>query len=232
MINQPQVDPWDEANNPPEMQFKNYLWGKAALSAKSIALVKGLGKVDYDPQAHGDNRHTGIYVQIETLPEMGIENENVSKRDTLSWAKDWKTITLPSIQALGVTDAREMNGKWVKIESVPTGETYQKNNETKSKTAFKFTRIFKDEAECRADCAANDGFRTPKDEASPAPATPPVSNEVKFLHAILKNITSDKKDAEAWAALDRLKEFPQVAHFGKESPEVAQWMNDNNFLPF
>lgn len=23
MINQPQVDPWDEANNPPEMQFTN-----------------------------------------------------------------------------------------------------------------------------------------------------------------------------------------------------------------
>jgi hypothetical protein len=73
-------DPWEEANNPPEPSYQNYLWGRVIINAWACALVKGFGKVPYDPQEHGDNRWTAIDIMIDALPEMNITNDNILKR--------------------------------------------------------------------------------------------------------------------------------------------------------
>lgn len=243
-------DPWAEVNNPPELQYDNHLWGQVEINAWTCALVKGIGKVAWDDQAHGaQNRHTAIDITIHALPEMNIQNENITKRETLAWAKDWKTIILPSIRDLGFMDARELNGKWVKVESVPTGETYQKNGETRNKTTFRFERVFANEAECRADYLTQSGEPGAASAVDYPPAPKKSEEQIlsesgfdnpekkaaeQFLYFALESATRGKQDAEAWAAVPgAIAMYPQIAkYFNAESSEVKDWMAKKGFLPF
>ncbi|MEJ5223525.1 MAG: hypothetical protein WHV44_03645 [Anaerolineales bacterium] len=243
-------DPWAEVNNPPELQYDNHLWGQVEINAWTCALVKGIGKVAWDEQAHGaQNRHTAIDITIHALPEMDIQNENITKRETLAWAKDWKTIILPSIKDLGFMDVRELNGKWVKVESVPTGKTYQKNGETYNKTTFRFERVFVNEAECRADYLTQSGEPGAESAADYPPAPKKSAEQIlgelgfdnpekkaaeQFLYFALENATRGKQDAEAWAAVPgAIAMYPQVAkYFSHESPEVKAWMDKKGFIQF
>lgn len=245
-------DPWAEANNPFELQYNNHLWGQVEINAWTCALVKGIGKVSWDEQAHGEkNRHTSIDITIHALPEMDIQNENITKRETLAWMKDWKTIILPSIRDLGFMDARELNGKWVKVESVPTGETYQKNGETRNRTTFRFERVFVNEAECRVDYLTQSGESGAASEADYPPISAPAKREEQilgelgfdnpekkaaeqFLYFALESATRGKQDADAWAAVPgAIAMYPQVAkYFNHNSPEVKNWMAKKGFIHF
>jgi len=239
VANQPTYDPWAEANNPPEPAYQNYLWGRVTINAWPCALVKGRGKVPYDPREHGDNRQTAIDVMIDALPEMQINNDNVLKRTTLATSKDWRTIIKPSINALGYADVREIVGKWVKVEIVRTGRTYYKDGEEKHETTFKFIKVFADEAACRADfLAATEADDDQANEISFAPSVPvaapsPNDEERKaawaFAQAALQSKTANCQTYEEVLARvpEALAMYPQVAKFfTPDSPEVANWLAD------
>jgi hypothetical protein len=238
-----QYDPWAEANNPPEPVYQNFLWGRVTINAWLCALVKGVGKVPYDPQEHNENRFTAIDISIEALPEMNITNDNILKRSTLATSKDWRTIIKPSLDDLGYTDARQVVGKWVKVETVRTGRTYYKDGEEKHETTFKFVEVFADEAACRADFLAanpekNNGheadeisFESPA--SAPAPAPVPDDKERKtawaFAQAALKSKTANCKTIDEVMAKvpEALAMYPQVSKFfSPDSPEVMNWLTE------
>lgn len=147
------MNPWELAMNPPE-QTQAY-WGQMTVTARLVCLVKGVGKVDYTegavmPDGSEPRPVTAVRLNLIPLPEMklqwGIEREPLAQ----GWG-EWGEITLPSLKECGILELPALNGAWVKAELVPTGQTWTKNGEKKTGTAFRFLRIFANEADCRAD---------------------------------------------------------------------------------
>ena len=231
-MNTQYFDPWEEANNPPEPIYQNYLWGQVLINAWACALVKGVGKVPYDPQEHGDNLWTAIDILINALPEMKIINDNILKRSVLASGKDWRTIIKPSIEALGFTDVRQIIHKWVKVETVNTGRKYFKDGIEKNETTFKFIQVFENEAACRADYLANNENGNDDTDYTSIMA---VSEDKErktawaFAEAALKNKTSNCNTLDEVLAKipEALAMYPQVAkYFSPESPEVKNWIKN------
>jgi len=61
MLEEKIQDPFDAASNPPVQTYD--LFGKVELSAWACALVKGQGKVAFDPSVH-EKRFTAIDIFI------------------------------------------------------------------------------------------------------------------------------------------------------------------------
>jgi hypothetical protein len=225
-------DPWEEANNPPEPSYQNYLWGRVIINAWACALVKGVGKVPYDPQEHGDNRWTAIDITIDALAEMNITNDNILKRSTLATSKDWRTIIKPSLDALGYFDARQIINKWVKVQTVNTGRTYFKDGVEKHETTFQFVEVFADEAACRADyLSANSDKDNGNEKVEDRVLDKEREAAWAFAKAALKSKTAGCTSLEEVMAKvpEALAMYPQVAkHFSPDSPEVIAWLNEWN----
>jgi hypothetical protein len=162
-------DPFDSANNP---TFGNSdIWGQLSLEAWHCVLAKGYGRVPFDANVHTmSERRTAIDLTVEPLPELGITNPNVCTRNMLAESDAWRDITLKSVKALGIENVREINGRWVRLETMQTGETYEKDGKTKYKTVFKVVKLF---AKCRADYqTANGGSPVQSSSPSATPAKP------------------------------------------------------------
>ena len=161
---QVQDDPFAVAQETAERPAEFY--GELSVDCWFCALVKGQGKVPYDPAIH-DRRSTAIDIAVVPLVEHNMTN--TFERQTLDWARDWTRITWPSFKALGVTSLRDIkSGKWCKFTWAPTGEKYRAKDqngnegEERERTAFKFLALYNSEAECRAAYYADTG-KTPPD---------------------------------------------------------------------
>ena len=119
------------------------LWGQAFFSPRKFALVKGKGKVDFDPAVHKD------MIWGADLSIIPIEKQPVrlTERTLLTIQKEWGLIQA-SIFALGLKIA-DVDQKFVHVKFEPTGETYTNNSgDLKNKTYIKFLQVFSSEAEC------------------------------------------------------------------------------------
>lgn len=148
-------DPLDAASNatlPP----RNY-YGQIEVDAWFCVLERGKGKLVYDPQVHNvDQRRTAIRIALLPLPEQNVPF--ALEREMIAESREWAGIVLPSLKALGITNLREANGKWAKMQQVPTGRTYRNaKGEEKEATTFKFLTLYPDEASCRAAYMADRG---------------------------------------------------------------------------
>lgn len=229
------TDIWDRVNNPQSSSFSNELWGKFEMKADLVGLVKGVGKEPFDPTRH-KVAFTSIEVFIDPLPEMEIQNLNICTRNMLAESKEWRDITNKSIKDVGIADAREMIGKWIKAETVPTGDTYVKNGVTKDKTAIKLVQTFASEEECRkAYLGENDPFApAPAATASPAaapasPAAAPAQGRetgLKFLPVIVSNAwnkSGRNYDKAKIEVANMISGYPALApYFTSDSPEVEE----------
>lgn len=198
-------DPFDSAENPSVRQPA--YWGKVELDMFFAVLEKGVGKVPFDAQQHSlDKRVTAIDIKVFPIVEQNVTFD--VSRGMIAESKEWAGTVLPSIKALGLT-VRDLNGKWVKVEQVPTGSTYiNKNGDTKDRTTFKFTKLFKDENEATADYLAGGGSAAPTDTQYQQPVTQvkpdgsPVDNKqretaLKFLAVVVENQARGKTDLAA-----------------------------------
>ncbi len=219
-------DAWDSANNP-QMPNDGF-WGKVEMQAKKVGLVKGVGKEDFDPTKH-QKAWTSIEIFIEPLNDMNVANLNACSRNLLAESNEYRKIVLESIKALGIQDVREINGRWVHVETVPTGETYVKDGQTRDKTMFKFMKLFANEDECRKDF--NGDAWTPVPAASApagAPAAAPKSSErdvaYKFLIPICSTAwrtSNNDMDAALVQIGKKIAALPMLAkHFDIHSPEI------------
>lgn len=187
MTNQQVLDPWTTAMNPPEQSSEWF--GQISVNPWFCSLVKGVGKSPWDPNQLDPNtgnpvrRYTAIDISLAAITEAPIDPIT---RTCIAEFGEWVDIILPSLKALGINDLQTLNNKWVKLEMIPTGRTYQnQNGETKNATTFKFLAIYPDEAACRAAKGGNGN--------APA-AQPPTGNgnkeretAVKFLKPYVEN---------------------------------------------
>lgn len=147
-MSQQVVDPWQaalEATEPPQIMF-----GEILLDLFFCALVKGEGRVLFDPTKHAPGqRRTCVKVGVYPLQETGltfaVEREFIAEIANDGWLK----VTLPSLRDLAVTDLKAVNGKYAQVELVKYG-SYQKDGETKEKTAPKVLVLYPDQATCLA----------------------------------------------------------------------------------
>lgn len=151
MSNQP-YNVWDIVNNPPEQALDVY--GQAKINAWPCMLVSGQGKLPYDsnartPEGQPYRAYTAVDVSVDPLSESGMQFE--TKRSSLAEFGEWKDITWPSLKGLGILNAQEIEGKFVRIELVPTGRKYTNSQgEEREAKAIKFTHVFADRAACVA----------------------------------------------------------------------------------
>jgi hypothetical protein len=141
-------DPFESASNA-TLAPRSY-FGQIDIDAWHCVLIKGRGKVPFDPAQHSRaDRRTAITIALLPLPEMKVQFE--IKRDLVAESHEWTKFMLPSLKALGLANVRDANGRWAKMQQVGTGRTYRNaKGEEKEATAFKFLALYADEATCRA----------------------------------------------------------------------------------
>jgi hypothetical protein len=122
------------------------LWGQVSVAVWQAALVKGQGKVPYDPKVH-DRMFYAIDLSVVPIT---LQNSRIAERSLLQSSKEWKLIQ-ESIKACGVQPS-EIDGKYVRVKFEPTGEVYTNaSGETKNKTYMHFVKVFNSVEECEKD---------------------------------------------------------------------------------
>ena len=192
-VNPATDDPMDAASNA-TLAPRSY-YGQIQIDAYFCVLVKGTGKVPFDPQQHApDKRCTALDISILPLAEQHVTY--TVQRNTIAESREWAGIIWPSLKALGLTSVRQANGAWAKMQQVPSGRKYTgRDGQEKESTTFKFLALYPDEAACRAAYLAEGG----KDNSAAAPVTdeplpmdPPASNThdlevaTQFIRAFAK----------------------------------------------
>ena len=230
------ADVWDAIDNPQVRAGVSDYYGQVKVDTFFCVLVKGTGKVPFDPQKHSaDQRRTSIEIAMFPLPEMNISYD--VSRNMLAKSREWAGIVLPSIKNLGIS-AQGLNNQWVHLRTKSTGSTYtNKNGETRERTTFEFVALFQDEATCRAayNSAAADG---PAPVQQPAPAAAPPNGNgngagsqkekdaaLKFLKVIVENAARGQTDLgiiQATVAANIANMAPIAKFFTGDSPETMQ----------
>jgi len=225
-----EFDPFAAASNPTLPAFE--LWGMMEVSAWACALVKGQGKVPYDQAVH-EKRATAIDLFIQPLPEQNITNTKSCERHLIAESKEWANVVWASIKEAGITNLRELNGKYARVAVVPSGRKWIDNKgESREETTFKFLAIYDAEETCRAAYLAAGG----KDRNAPQMTSfsPEVSKEdgekqtaLAFLQVIVPNAVKGKTTPEEKlvAVNTALTQYPTVSKFFNAlSPEVVTLM--------
>jgi len=163
------IDPLDAASSA-TLAPRSY-YGQIEIDAWFCVLERGKGKVIYDPQQHSaDQRRTAIKISLLPLPEQNVQFP--LEREMIAESREWAGIVLPSLKALGINNVREANGKWAKMQQVPSGRKYRNaKGEEKEATTFKFLALYPDEAACQAAYMADRG-----QEPERQPAATPCPN--------------------------------------------------------
>ncbi len=198
------------------------VWGQAFVAVWRAALVKGEGKVPFDPTIH----KSMVYAIDLSIVPITEQNAKHVERSLIQNSKEWEMIQ-KSIKDLGVTPS-EIDQKYVRIAFEPTGETYTNSNgETKNKTVIKFLKVFKNEAECIADYGAtNMGDVAPATDDNagvPAAGQKEFESAKKLLEASIRSALKSVSEPEEVKALVlvKVKASPVMARFFSESsPEL------------
>lgn len=250
------VDPFDAASNPPERTYD--LFGKVEISAWACALVKGQGKVAHDPAVHSQ-RFTAIDIFIQPLPEIDVKYPRSLEVHEIAEFAPWAKIVLPSIKALGISNVREINGKWARVARVPNGKQYEKKDkltgqgtgEMADELTFKFVQFFDTEDACRAAYVAaggapgsgsNGNGNVPIDIGNKVPHEVDIETAERatakaFLKVIVTNAVRDQTDWNQAKTLvaEAIAKYPPVAkYFNADSQETIELMSAANdkILPF
>lgn len=243
-----EFDPFASASDP---ELPNYdLWGMVEINAYACALVKGQGKVPYDPAIH-DKRFTGIDIYIQPLAEIDVKYPKTYEEHLVAEFPEWAKITLPSIKAAGYANVREINGKWARVARVPNGKKYPKKDsagnatgEMAEETTFKFVEFFNSEEDCRKAYLAaggkpgngSNGHNVPTSEPVTGPDDQERATAYAFLKVIVGNAAKGKATfAEAKDAVGlALAQYPTVAKFyNAEAVEVGMLITEvTKLLPF
>lgn len=213
------LDPFDSADNAVEPVYNKMFFGQNFFDVWFCALIKGQGKVPFDPAIHqAGQKRTAVNISIQPLASSKAQFP--FERNLIAESREWASFVLPSIKALGKT-AKELHAQFVQIEIVETGETYtDKNGVERKKTTAKYVAVFPDEASCQA--AAETVFGNGNNHTE----QPPVENgsngnaerevALKFLPALA---TQAQKDPARMAEL--LANNSLVGkYFTINSPEV------------
>lgn len=214
-------DVFGSADNAVEPTFNKVFFGQVFFDLYFCALIKGTGKVPFDPAQHKpEQKRTSITLTVVPLPNSGATYN--FERNLIAESKEWASIVLPSIKALGLA-TRDLHSRFVQIEIVPTGERYtDKQGATKEKTTAKFVQVFADETSCQAvaDSVFGNGNNHTEQPTVTTPQNGNTEREValKFLPALAHQAGKDREKMKAL-----LEQNPFVGkYFDITSPEVLK----------
>lgn len=256
MSNQPTTTtaaaaPVDEfAPTAPPTGEKTYFGEVTIVDHYDVALVKGVGKVVFDPLQHREDQKAKLIIITISCKDKQDAVYTVTQ-EAINSSKEWRK-TYPSLAKIGAT-VPTLLGRWVQMKKAPTGETFvsKQTNETVNKTAFVFVEAYPDEETMKA---AQEAFYAKFRQASgdgesePQGATP-------RIQAVTQNVVGTPVEAPApaidrttaagflpalWAAASQNKEkFYQsvrtnamlAAHFDHVSPEMVPYLGED-YIPF
>lgn len=214
-------DPWDDATAAGERS--GMFFGRMDVNAQFVVLLKGQGKVPFNPGIHSiDDRRTEIFLSLNPIDEMGMTR--AIERNLIAQSKEWAGIVWASLRTLGLSNARELQGKYARVELVKTGRTWEKNGETVEGTTFKFTALYTSKEECVAAWRADRGGPQQADEDIPfdAPANGAVEdNERKTALAFLPAVVNMAGGDIGKLATILASTSPINKYFTVTSPEVV-----------
>lgn len=205
-------------------------FGQINVEAEFVALVKGQGKVAFDENVHGpDDRRTAVRFILNPIDAMNLSF--LIDRDLIAESRTWSKIVWPSLKACSVSNLREIEGKYVKAELVPTGRTWQGRNGTMEETTLKFHAIYDDAASCAIaygvetaqslDDLAQDedpALSVPFGDEKPAGDDAQKATAAAFLPALVNQANGDMAElANLLSQAPIVKDF-----FTVDSPEVQK----------
>lgn len=207
----------ETAERPPEF------YGELSIDCWFCALIKGQGKVPYDPTIH-DRRSTAIDIAIIPLAEHN--RTDAWEKSTLDWARDWTRITWPSLKGLGITSLRDVSkGKWCKFTWQGTGEKYRvrdedgNEGEERERSTFKFLALYNSEDECRAAYYADSG-KTPPDSEGVSDI-PGFESKAQPTQAQAAPANGNDNTKARETAIQFIKVFAKMKHFDIEATRQA-----------
>lgn len=215
----------NEAMNPDYNPGPRSVFGQINSDVWACALVKGQGKVPFDPVIHGAEERQ-VAIDIRITPLASAPRNEIIKREMIANSAEWAKTVLPSIKALG-RDLAGLENAWVRAELVPTRTYTARDGSQKQATTFKFIEIYADEAACEAAAAAlfrrasgpADGMASQSTSNQPQPAVGGMSRETAytFLKMMWAQSTGDPN-----VFVQKIAANPAVsAHFPPDCEEVA-----------
>ncbi len=217
-MNETNLDAFDSASNVQLQAFDIY--GEISIDAWHCVLKKGEGKRPYqDGQDDLADRKTAIDIILHPIEEMNskFQHERSLIAESMAWAK----ITWPSLQKLGLNNAREAKNRYCRVKFTATGRKWtNKNGEPTEETTFEFLELFA----AKQDCVTAYLNLKGKDKAAALNTdSPEKSNAYKFAVAIVKNVANETRDFGQLTqkVKDKIAAMPVVSkHFTIDSPEI------------
>lgn len=222
------LDPYERAANA-QLRPREY-WGQIQVDAYMCVLVRGKGKVQYDPAVHSEqDARTAMTVAVLPLPEQAVQFP--IEREMIAESTEWIRTVWPSLRRFGLNNPREAKGRWCRVRFVTTGRTYTtRDGAEREATTLEFVELYADEAACRAAYRAATGHQEDEDlviddieqAPLPDPAVTRAATALEFVKALIK-ASGGKRDALAaqMAAVPMIAEFYTV-----DSPEVQALLAD------
>jgi hypothetical protein len=216
-------DPWEAAANAsaPPATF----YGQITIDTWPCVLVKGQGKVPFDPGQHrAEDRRTAIDITITPLAESRAQF--VIQRSIIAQSPEWYRHIWPSLKALGLNNPKQAVDRWCKLEQVPTGRKYRnRQGEEREARTIKFLALYDSEDACRAAYLAERGRQPGDDDDIPDVDDAPVVSDDRerqtarqFLETLAKQHHGDLTAIHAAVA-----NIPLItAHYPIGSEELAQ----------
>lgn len=228
------LDSAEQAKAPPPQN--RHLFGRMKLEWQYVALVRGSGKVPWNPRDHTEEQKLhGLEFVMDPLPSN--PNQFQTKRNVLAESTEFETVIRPSLTKLNQRLSAVAAGVWCEVEMVPTRKYASKTEVDeagkpvmKNATVPAFRRIFPDEAACEA--ASADFFKRSPEAASgngssgpsapPPPEDKPLSLEGRQT-ALATVYQVAGRDATRF--MEMIKGMPQFADLRLDSPEVQQLLD-------
>lgn len=209
-----------------EYSLSSTFFGHLTADVYPCVLVKGMGKVGFNPQIHSaDQRRLAITLSIQPLARPDGTVGKPYERNLIAESKEWANVTKVSLTKIS-SSLKAANGKYVQVKLVPTGGKFTgKDGAQRDETAFSFEAIYDSVEACQQ--AASTAGRGDGAAAQPTVPPPPDANAerelaLSFLPALWNSASKDRAQMEKFLTNNSIVN----KHFQIDSPEVVAIMGD------
>jgi hypothetical protein len=205
----------------------NFYYGQVQVSGSYVVLMKGAGKQTFIEGTHElKDRRTEVTFTLNPIEQSGLTQ--LITRSMIAESPEFSRQVWPSLRdGCGITALRDLDNKFVKVELVKNGRTWndKKSGELREGTTFKFHAVFVDQAACLMAYEADGNTprtSTPADAAMAVDMTPSADNSEKeamwaFMQTLIKQANGDKNTLASM-----LVGMPMITkYYTVDSPEVT-----------